>query len=382
MKNFFFLLLTTLSFFQHVNAQVTPPLGPPEVPANATSTELGLNLFIEAVKNNIQTTVIRVNRSIDSMSSSTNVRARLSHRIQVRAPFMAFSTNSQLPNSKYAKISFLVNYTISNISYHGISYFDRQLTQDVTMAFSCKQWFTENGNAIMKVSAETPTLDDASFAEQALNFFLRNTLTNLVDSKLKGIIAGASGDATTALPTGKCNCMSLSPGSTPYFENSSIRFAYVTPKRADVFTNNLTINLKSIKRLKIVGFPDPVEESINIEFYANYKSTVASVNKIKENEEQALNNVAVMTARPGDNDMLVLIGNITSVSGTETISNSMVFRKDRNFGVGTHKFIVVRPVIVTSLPRPDGSIPKPHVVYRPQYELMVQVSRVEMGMAR
>ena len=382
MKKLFFLCLTASSFLSSVNAQVTPPLGPPEIPQNVTHVELGLGLFIEAVKSKIQTTVTRINHSIDSMSSSTNVRARLSHNIQIQTPFMAFSTSTQGPNYKYAKIVFKITYTISNISYYNIPYFDRRLFQDVGIGFRCDNWYTGSGAAIMGVGTEKPMLDDASFGEQALNFFIGNTLTNLVDSKLKAILSGVGGGASTTLPNGKCNCMSLVPGNPSTFDYGAIRFAYVTPKRLEVIPNNLIISLKSIKRLRIIGFPNPVEKSINIEFYANHKSTVAVVNKIKENEQQVLNNIAVITARPGDNDMLVLIGNITSTSGTETISNSMVFRKDRNFGIGTHKFIVVRPVVLPASTGPDGRPVKPHTVYRPQYELMVQVSGEGIGMVR
>lgn len=380
MKKLFSLLLVATGSFLSTNAQVTPPLGPPPIPQHATAVELGLGLFIDAIKNNIQTTVLRVNHSIDSMSSSTNVKARLSHSIQVQTPFMAYTTSSQRPNHKYGKIVFKVTYTISGISYHSIPYFDRRLFQDVTIGFSCNQWYTDNGTPMLGVAVEKPMLDEASLGEQALNFFIGNTLTNLVDRKLREIVSGIGGGGSTALPGGKCNCMSLAAGSAPGFTDWSIRFAYVPPKRIETFSNNVTVSLKSIKRLTIIDLPDPVEESINLEFYANHKSIVIPVNRIKAGDEQQLNNAVITMARPGDNDMLVLIGNVTVTAGGETFSNSMLFKKDRNFGIGTHKFIVVRSFIKTPLPGPDGRKPKPYVVYRPHYEITLHVSGDGMGM--
>ncbi len=384
MKNFFFLFLTPFGFFTYVNGQVPPPLGPPEVPANATSSELSVSLFIDKVKENLQTAVAKINRAIDSMSSSTGVNASISHSVSVRTPMMTWSTNSQAQNSKYARVAFDVTYYISSVRYHSIPYFSRKLFQDVSLVFSCNQWFTGNGSALVTVSAQRPVLDDASFGEQALNFFFRNTFTDLVDRKLKEIVSGVGGTASVPFSTVKCNCFSLTPGTPPGFTSSAVRFAYVPPKRIHPLGNNLTIVLKSIKRLKIIDLPDPVEESVNLEFHANHKSIFVPVSGIEANEVQTLGNAVISTTRPADTDMLVLIGNITAAGGGETFSNSMVLKKDKNFGIGTQKFIVVRSFIKTPLPGPDGKPRKPYVVYRPQYEVTVQISGdgAAMGMGQ
>jgi hypothetical protein len=386
MKKYFLILLSIAVFSLPVSAQPSPPLGPPEVPAGIPSNDLGLSLFIGMVKTKLQTAIGQVNHSIDSMSSSTGVKATLSHTITTRVPRMDNTTSYQMPNEKFARIDFNVVYTISNISYHSIPYFSRKLFQSIAVTMACNKWFTTEGSVSMKARAEKPLLDQASFSEQALNFFIANTLSNLVDRKLNSILSGMGGTlASIDFSNIKCNCMSLTPGIAPNFENGFIRFAYKTSKgdfAAAETSNNLTISFKSIKRLPITGFPDPVDEAIRVEFYANHSSDLANVNAIRAGQELVVEDKSVKISRPGNDGMLVVIANITSTAtnGSLTYSNSLVFRKDKNFGTGMQKLIVMKAIDLPASTGPDGRPIKPRTVYWPQYELIFEIKGDGIGM--
>lgn len=379
------LLLFTLStlLIPAWSQNYPPAQGPPLPPAPASG--LATFILINVVENSIQTTVDTVNARIARDKSSTGVGARLSFTMETRKPAMSVTTLPDKPNQNVVRIAFNVKYKITDISYHGIPYFSRTLFQNIEVIVACKDWFSSNGKLNVTAEIDRPFLDNASFAEQALNFFIGNTLTNFVDSKIRGTLPGAL-RTSSDIATASCNCLGVQPGTAnQQYKDGEVLFAFKKSNRPIGRTtaafNTGTVKLLKIKRLQARSLPGNDYlyneiENIQLEFYINQTPLFTEVNNIPEGEERALSLQAVSFPKPGKDDMLVLIGNIEQVPLTGSLkdSNFDVFKKGNNFGNGVRSFIITKSYWSKPRRLPNGGMTKPQQIKVPAYELTVQIT--------
>ena len=352
-------------------AQGPPPPPPPALPF-ATS------ILVNFVKTNIQTTLDEVNAKIVRDADSTGVRAHLSFTLKSFKPGMSTTTFPNKPNENIVRIAFMISYDVTGIRYHGIPYFSRKLGQSLELHVSCNQWFTNAGTLAVTTRADRPFLDNKSFAEEALNFFIANTLTNLVDSKLRARLPSGS-NSVNPIPTSPCNCLSVNSGTPPNFTDAEILFKKVNKPIIAQTVGGGSVTIQSIKRLKarpLAGGGPLYQESENIqlEMYVNQTLRTAQLNSMREGDIRTLNIPVVPVSRPGVNGTIVLIANVTQLQSFQNDTRFAVFGRNVGFGNGTQKITV--PKIYTEPPRrlSDGTMTKPTIRQVDAYEVTVTVA--------
>ena len=356
------LFVVTLCFFSmNVFSQGFPPAQGPPPPADPFST-FATSVIINFLKTTIQTTIDTINAQTIRDAESSNIQAHLSFTLQTFAPGMSTTTYPNRPNQNGVRIAFIVSYDVTGIRYHGIPYFSRKLGQSIELFVSCNNWFTDHGTLAITSHADRPYLDGSSFAEEALNFFIAHTLTDLVDAKLRARLPNGS-NSFTPIPTSPCNCLGVTSGAAPNYTDGSINFKKVNRPVVPESVLDATVTIQSIKRLsaRVGGAPYYKEvEDIQLEFYVNQTMRVAQVTGMREGDERALSLQTVTVPHPGPNSMIVLIANVTQqplLSQSDT--RFYVFKKDVNFGSGTQQLIVTKTYWEPPQRLPDGSMTKP-----------------------
>ena len=353
-------------------AQPYPPAqGPPNTSAPGG---LPTSIITSLLQSKIQEVVDSTNAHIKHDEASTSVKATVSFTKKVYEPGISITTYTDRPNQRVVRIYFSINYTISNIHWHGIPYFGRTLYQSITVDISCNNWFTTQGAIKISSNIEQPHIDGHSFGEEVLEFFFGHTITSFVDGKIRSMLPAAF-QTVVNLPL-HCNCLGVDPGTAPAYDDGEIRFSYVKPP-FKILTpyNSVIVTLQSIKRLNARNASgtilyNPVED-IQLEVYANQEMRSAVLDDMKEGEERSLNAEPITLQRPKDNEVLVLIANIIQLPAFED-SRFVIYNSTVNFGNGVQT-IIVQKSYWTTIKLPDGSTSKPIEVKVDAYEIKVKV---------
>ncbi|HTX99953.1 MAG TPA: hypothetical protein VMG09_08020 [Bacteroidota bacterium] len=368
------LTIATIGFAQ-------PPAQGPPPPRPNDVRDVAMSIIINSVLIGIQQGVDSANAHIARDAHSTNITAHVSFSANVTQPNLLPTQNISTPNQNQIWNSFIVTYDVTDIRYHGVPYFDRQIGQTIDVFTRCDAWFTTHGALTTTTSLQPAYLDGPSFSEEALNFFIANTLTGLVDSKLRGSLPGAGGriDTISIVP---CGCLGLDPGSQANnYKDGAILFS-LPPRKTVVTTNpafnQASVTLQRIRRLQARGnggilyFPS---EDIRLDVYVNQALRSVEVDGLKEGDDRALNVQPVTFPGPSGNDMVVLIGNtVQHLEGDQTDSDFLVFNKAQNFGNGIQKLIIRKVYWTQPQQLPGGGISKPFKNYVDAYELTFLVS--------
>jgi hypothetical protein len=147
MKKLHYLTMFFLFFSVHAIAQ-PPAQGPPPPPLpGVPNSEVGIYIVIDEIKNTIGQMIQQANDSIAARANSTGIQAHLSFSYQVFKPGMSITTYNDRPNENLVTFPIMVEYTVSNIHYHGIPYFSRKIEQTIDISFRCKNWFNPPGRS-------------------------------------------------------------------------------------------------------------------------------------------------------------------------------------------------------------------------------------------
>ena len=375
-KQAFLLTLSFIILFSTTLSAQPPVQGPPPAPDPYQS--IGVGIITLLLKGSIKQTVDSANAKISRESGSTDVKAKLSFTHKIFKPGMSVTTFTDRPNENVVRIAYMVEYNVTDISYKGIPYFSRKINQSITVFVSCKNWFTNNGAVNIAANIDKPFLDNASFSEQALNFFIGNTLLDFVSSKIRQTLPAAF-KTSTNWPNSTCNCLSVKPGDPPQYESGEIKYALKKTIKPpiEIAFNQVTVALKSIKRLKARDESNGIlyapNEDIQISFYANQTLRVTSVTQIKEEEQRNLSVPNIVLPRPGSDGLVVLISNVEQSNFTKD-SRFVVFNKSNNFGNGVQKLVIQKSYWRKPQKLPNGQMTKPIEVKVNAYELAIEIN--------
>jgi hypothetical protein len=378
---FFLILFSNNLFSSLINAQ-PPAQGPPLPPLPGVVTnELGNYIIIDLLKTTIQINVDTINAIINRQSETTKVKAHLSFTSKVFKPSMSATTLTDQPNQNVVRIPFMIEYTVSDISYNGIPYFSRKINQSIAVSVSCRNWFAPPGNIHITTTVEKPYLDNATFSEQAVNYFIGNLVSDFVDSKIRQILPGAFSTYSNA-KNSPCSCLGIESGDAPDFRNGSIKYSYKKPFAGggggtSTGVNNVVITLKSIKRLPARSTDGQIlynpSENIQLELYGNNTLQTSMLDGFNEGEERLLNVPAIIVNRPANDGSVILIANITQLPAFTKDTRFSVLGINTNFGNGTHKLVIQKSYWEKAGGLPGGKVNKPVERKVNAYELTIQI---------
>lgn len=359
-----------------------PPQGP--AVAGPNSPNLSISILETILKNTIQATLDSTNANIQATKGSTGVEAHVGFTWLAYSPYMTPTTLPDRPNQNEVWMSFEVTYNVTGIKYHSIPYFSRTISQEIDMTTTCTNWYTNNGFIKFNFNAQAPVLDDNSFAEDALNFFIGNTLSDFVDAKLRSQLGGAARNISDSATNFKCNCLSLTPQTdgVSNYGDATIDWQYVKPKLVVSSVNVLnteTVTLQSITRLVAHGLGGVIEyqptEDITLNLYVNQTLKSIHVGNMKENDVYNFTGQSVSFPKPADDGNVVIIADIFQNSyGNIEDTQFGAYAKNVNFGSGAQTLIVTKTYWMTPQSLPGGGISKPTKVVIPAYEIKIQVS--------
>ncbi|HMW66101.1 MAG TPA: hypothetical protein PKC82_04155 [Chitinophagaceae bacterium] len=370
------ILLSILSLlFMKVSwAQFSPALGPPQAgPAAIPFRSIDFGFLSRLIKLGIEKSVSAINHKIDSTAVSTGIQAQLSFKIKSIHPEYVQTEQLHTPNNKYVRLRLWVEYTVSDISYHGVPYFSRKILQWITLSADCNDWQTTEGKTRFRYTAEKPYLDEAGFSEQALNFFLGNTLIQYVDSRLSqnlsnGMAAGELPIASTA-----CNCLNFKKGTAPLYEDGYVGFYNMPVRKIEVaqLYSEPVLKLVSVKRIATAGELLMNTEDLQIEFWANYNKKLMRTAPIEENQTIVFKkDYSLNFDHPNKYGQLVITANITVLNQQMIMySGFLHFEKDAKYGAGIQKLTIMRTIWRPASTGPDGRPVKPYATLMPAYEL-------------
>lgn len=352
-----------------------PPAQGPPLPPNPPL-DFATSVIINFVKNEIQTTLDTVNAQIARDADASGIQAHVSYSLKTFAPGMSTTTYPNRPNQNVVRIAFMVTYDVTGIRYHGIPYFSRTMGQSIEMLVACNNWFTDQGALTAFTHADRPYLGGNSFAEEALNFFIAHTLSDLVDSKLRARLPNGS-NSLSLLGNSPCNCLGVTPGTAPNYTDGAVTFKKVNRPLPVETAMGASVTVASIKRLsaRVNGAPFYKEvEDIQLEFYVNQTLQVAQLTGMREGETRALSLPTVNLPRPGPNSTIVLIANIEQqplLSPTDT--RFAVYKRNVNFGNGTQQLVVTKTYWEPPHRLPDGRMTKPTQRQVDAYQITVNI---------
>ncbi len=355
-----------------------PAQGPPPPRPNDVRSVV-MSAIVNGVLLGIQKGVDSANAHIARDANSTGISAHVSFTATVNQPNLLPTQNITTPNENQVWNAFIVTYNVTDIRYHGIPYFDRQIGQSIDVFTRCSGWFTTHGALTTTTSLQPAYLDGPSFSEEALNFFIANTLTNLMDSKLRGSLPGAGGtvDTISLVP---CGCLGLDPGSaSKNYVDGAILFS-LPPKLTVATTafNQASVTLQRIRRLQARGNGGILylpSEDLRLNVYVNQTLRSIEVLGMKEGDDRALNVQPVSFPKPSGDATVVVIGNtVQELESDLTDSQFMVFGKAQNFGNGVQKLTIQKVYWTQPQTLPGGQRTKPLKNYVDAYELTFQVS--------
>ena len=388
-KNFWMsvsiLILTGCTFFSIPLFSQPPAQGPPLT--DNKFTEYNLFFVLNFIEFTIQKNLDSTNLHIQQKKDSTGINAHVSYTYVAYQPNMSVTILPDAPNQNIVHVPLIVTYTVDNISWHGISYFSRTISQSIDVYVSCKNWFTTQGALNFTTVLGAPYLEGPGFGEGALDFFIGHGITDYVNSKMHASLPPqtqySSGGGIIPL---RCNCLGLNPGTNAanHYKDAIVKYEYKNPgfggtDGTNIF-NTVDVNVVSIKRLQAHSFPDnqilyhPVED-IQISFYTNQTLKATQITGISEGQVRNLNLGSIRFIKPDNNGSIVLIAKIEQLP-LASLSNSQfeVFYKNNNFGNGTQKLVVQKIYWMPPQHLPGGGTSKPQKVSVDAYELTVSIN--------
>jgi hypothetical protein len=328
------------------------------------------------VDSTIQAQLDVINAKISREADSTGIEAHLSFSRTTYKPAMSTTQYPDRPNENVVRVPFIISYDVTGIRYHGLGYFDREIGQSLSIEFSCHDWFTGRGQVRATSRADRPYLNGTSFGEDVLNFFIANSLTDLVDSKLRAALPGAMTSVGDSL--GACNRLGVTPGTAPDYRDGQIDYALVRVPRSLPTAWDASVTFQSIKRLPARTLGGDVlyndAEDIQLVFYANQTGRSAQLLEMREGDERSLGMPAVELGRLGGGAQLVLILNVEQLTSFQRDSRFAVYSRDNDFGNGTRKVVVRKTYWEPPQRLPDGRLTKPTKREVDAYEITVLVN--------
>lgn len=352
-----------------------PPAQGPLAPDGPAST-LPLVAVVDSMKRVLQTVVDTVNARISAASDSTGVEAHLSFSLTTFKPAMSVTQYTDRPNENVVRVGYSVLYEVSGIRYEGLPYFGREIGQSLEMQFSCNNWHTGQGRLRLTTRADRPYLNGTSYGEAVLNFFIANTLTDLVDSRLRALLPNGitvAGDSETA-----CNRLGVDPGVRADYTDATINYKLVRTFRTPPTPWDATVTFQKIKRLPARMLRGQLlyneVEDIQLVFYAGQTARSAELHDMREGEERNLNMPAIDMGRLRGDALLVLITNVEQLTSYQRDSRFRVFTSATAFGHGVQRIVVGKTYWEPPRRLPDGRLTKPteHVV--DAYEVTVLIN--------
>lgn len=352
-------------------SQVPPAQGPP--PVTVSEPALIPIFFIRNyLKLYLKDTIIpAIQTKIDAESP---VDIDLSFTLTPGKPAMSETQYTDQPNQKIVTIPYKIKYKLDGI-------LNRYLIQNIKVLVSCDGWFASGGGHLkILLHADKPYLDNPSFAEQAISFFVAGTLTNYLDNIIRSRLPDA---LNRAIPTGffrtECNCLSVISDVPPNYDNSWVTY-HLNPTRPDIFTsatNTISVSVKSIKRKAAKNFETNTilyeeHENITLEFFVNQKALTFTIEDILEGQERILPENNTILKKPNDAGSLILLANILQANFDKD-SRFLLFKKAQNFGNGLQKLIVQKRFWSKPVRLPNGAMSKPQLRLVDAYEIMVDV---------
>jgi hypothetical protein len=359
-----------------------PPAEGPS-PTGAQFGSLPMSVVLNMFEQNVQSTLDGINAQIQRQKDSTNISASVSYSYTSFPADLVATLLTDRPNENQVHVPLMVTFNITGIRWHGIPYFDRKIYETIDFFASCHNWATGKGFLQLVFNAQQPYQDGYSFGEQALDFFITNTLSNYVDGQLQSRLRG-SGVTTIPDNLAVCNCLGVTPGteSNNHYKDGEVRFSYNKPRviiGGGILTNsNVTVTIQSIKRLAAhnnynMPLYQPVE-NITLQVYVNESEKVIQVGNMKEGDVFPIQNTAVNLPIPADTGMIVIIADI--IQNTYNYAEDSewdVYKKNTNFGNGTQQLTVTKSYFEQPRSLPGGGISKPIKVTVGAYEISMLV---------
>lgn len=361
-----------------------PPAEGPS-PTGSQFSSLPMSVVLGIFEETVQTTLDTLNAQIQRQKDSTNISAKVSYSYINFSAGMVATLLTDRPNENQVHMPIMVTFTIGSIRWHGIPYFDRKIYETIDFYAGCHNWPTGKGFLQLVFNAQQPYQDGYSFGEEALDFFITNTLSNYVDGQIQGKLRGAG---LTTIPDNLavCNCLGVTPGTeaSNHYKDAEVRFSYNKPRvviggGAILANHNETVTIQSIRRLAAhdnynTPLYQPVE-NITLQVYVNESEKVIQVGNMKEGDVFTIQNAVVTLPVPVDTGMLVIIADVVQNTYNYVEDSEWdVFKKNANFGNGAQQLTVTKSYFEQPRSIPGGGISKPIKVTVGAYEISMLVS--------
>jgi hypothetical protein len=355
-------------------AQGPPAQGP--LLADPPARTIPLVVVVDSMKKVIQTQLDTVNARISRAADSTGIEAHLSYTLTTFKPGMSVTQYTDRPNENVVRVAFSILYDVTGIRYEGLPYPGREIGQSIELQFSCRNWFTGSGKMHLATRIDPAYLNGTSFGEDVLNFFIANTLTDLVDHELRARLPG--GLMTVANLDQDCNRLGVDPGIRADYTDATINYKVVRFPRPLPTAWDASVTFQTIKRLSARTIRGETlyneVEDIQLVFYANHTARSAELHDMREGEERTLNMPVIALGPLRGDAQLVLITNVEQLTSYQRDSRFRVFTRATGFGHGVQKLIVGKTYWEPPRRLPDGRLTKPteHVV--DAYEITVLIN--------
>ncbi len=362
-------------------AQYQAPVAGPRPPVGDAYKTLRLSILLDLIEFELHQTVAALNVTIDSHKALTGIDADLKFTYKAGKPYMTATNHKDQPNYYYMRMPLIISYEVKDVKWKGIPFPTRKIHQFVDLVTTCENWFTTQGSLHFNLEMQKSYADDRPSTVLPLNFYIGNTLPALIDSKMQANLPRIFHQSNT--PAAACSCLDVKAGTDQenYYKDSEIKYHVYEVPTADV--NNLEISILNIRRLYVHRHPDyqvlyQETEDIELEFYANQMKKAVQVNKIKEEQTFQLNAGKILLPKPSEEDLLVLLANIKVKNQPESkkITETLMFNKMDQFGVGYHKIIFFKSFLMPLTPLPNGKKAKAPEVRLPAYEVTLRIQAI------
>lgn len=355
--------------------QACPPAqGPPL--AQEPAPHIGTFVIIDTVLGTVQTTLDSANARIARQADSTGIEAHLSFTPTTIAPRMSTTCYPDRPNENIVLMPFIIMYDVSGIRWHGLPYFDRQIGQSIDILISCNGWSSGQGQVRITSQVQPAHLEGPSFSEEALNFFIAHSLTNLLDVELRGRLPGGSTSFTDSL--GGCNELGLVAATPPRYRDGDILFRTARIPRLPFGRSSWTFTkirrLQARTHLGAVLYDDV--ENLQLTLYVNQTIRTVQVDGMREGDERVLTLDPVRLGLLHGAAALVLIANVQQTTRPVRDTRFLVF-SETSLPSGTQTLVVRKTYWEPPLRLPDGRLTKPIERQIDAYEITVSVTATE-----
>jgi len=372
MKTFCFPLL--LSFITTTTmAQFSPALGPPQAGvASIPLNKVKFGFLTTLVKTGIDKAVVGINKEISNASSGA-IKATLNYQISSVLPIYKQTENVLIPNQMIVQFVISVEYNISNIRYEGTTFLSRKLFQQIVISASCDGWQTNKGWSKFNYIPGKPYPDETAVDDPNLNYFIKNTLAEKIDSNLSAALGVSLVKGQLPIETVSCNCLNFKMGTAPTYSDGYVGFYYFPVRKIAVeqLYSDPVIRLLSVKRVASIGEILLDTQDLQIEYMANFDKGIMQPKPIAENETVAFKKeYSVKFEHPNPYNRLVVTVNVSVLNQQMRIySGFLHFEKEQKFGEGVQKLTIMREVWRPTSTGPDGRPIKPYTSLMPAYEL-------------